>query len=78
MDVAASNGRAVQCYVNVGFHDVDEIWRTAPDLADQDLSESKYDFLRAHVRARNALPELRFRIMEARKSDFGPAASADR
>ena len=64
VDVAASNQRAVRCYEKIGFSTVGEIWRKAHNLKDADLSETRYDFLRPHLRLEGEAPELRFFVME--------------
>jgi RimJ/RimL family protein N-acetyltransferase len=66
-DVAASNGRAVRCYEKAGFLQVGTLWREAPDLQEVDLSTSRSDFLRPHVRFENGMPELRFWLMDRSK-----------
>ena len=65
VDVAASNERAVRCYEKVGFIKTGTVWRDAPDLADEDLSTPRYDFLRPHARMVKGLPQLRFWLMES-------------
>ena len=66
LDVAAPNGRAIRCYQKAGFKGAGEIWRSAPDLQDVDVSRSMYDFLRPHVRSAGSHePQIRFLIMEA-------------
>lgn len=67
VEVAASNVGAVRCYEKVGFGQVGELWRDAPDLRDVDLGASRYGFLRPHVRLDDEVPELRFLLMELRR-----------
>jgi RimJ/RimL family protein N-acetyltransferase len=64
VDVAASNQRAVRCYQKVGFSIVGEIWRKAQDLKGADLSETRYNFLRPHLRLEGDALELRFFVMK--------------
>jgi RimJ/RimL family protein N-acetyltransferase len=64
VDVAASNRRAVRCYEKAGFSTLGEIWRKAQDLKDADLSDTRYDFLRPHLRLEDDAPVLQFFIME--------------
>jgi RimJ/RimL family protein N-acetyltransferase len=64
VDVAASNARAVRCYEKVGFYPVGALWRNAADLKGVDITESRYDFLRSHLRLDGIVPELRFFLME--------------
>lgn len=64
VDVAGSNRRAIRCYEKAGFSTVGEIWRKAQDLKDVDLNETRYDFLRPHLRLEGDAPELRFFVME--------------
>jgi len=64
LDVAASNARAIRCYTRVGFIPIGEIWREASDLSNVDLKESRYDFVRPHIRKTEGSIELRFVLME--------------
>lgn len=64
VDVAASNTRAVRCYEKVGFYEVGEIWRDAPDLKNVDITDTQYDFLRQQLRVDGDVPELRFCLMK--------------
>jgi RimJ/RimL family protein N-acetyltransferase len=69
VDVAASNMRAVRCYEKVGFLKEGEIWRDARDLKGVDVSTSRYDFLRPHVRLDDEIPKLRFLLMELKRNE---------
>lgn len=60
LDVAATNQRAVRYYLKAGFTHAGEFWREAPDLQNVDIDDSRYDFLRDHVRFSGPVPELRF------------------
>jgi RimJ/RimL family protein N-acetyltransferase len=73
LDVAATNRRAVHCYLQAGFAQAGEFWREAPDLQNVDIDDSRYDFLRDHVRFSGAVPELRFYWM---RRTTGAARSA--
>lgn len=64
LDVAASNLRAVRCYEKAGFRVTTEVWRDAEELLDIDLDDSKYAFLRPHVRIVETIPQVRFWWME--------------
>jgi RimJ/RimL family protein N-acetyltransferase len=64
VDVAVSNARAVRCYEKVGFYKVGEMWRKAQDLKGVDITGTRYDFLRPHLRQDGEVPELRFFLME--------------
>ena len=72
LDVAATNQRAVGCYLKSGFVHTSEFWRGAPDLQGVDINDSQYDFLRDHVRFSGPVPEIRFywmrRTTEAARS----------
>ena len=83
LDVAASNARAIRCYTKVGFAPIGEIWREARELSDVDLNESRYDFVRPHVRKTEGSIELRFVLMELeaggwRRSEPSHAGDADK
>jgi RimJ/RimL family protein N-acetyltransferase len=73
MDVAATNQRAVRCYLKAGFTDAGEFWKEAPDLQNVDIDDSRYDFLRDHVRFSGPIPEIRFYWM---RRTSGAARSA--
>jgi len=64
IDVAASNERAIRCYVKSGFRQIGEEWRAAPDLLPADLADPRYEFLRKHARTAHGAPELRFLLLE--------------
>ena len=72
LDVAATNQRAVRCYLKAGSAYAGEFWREALDLQNVDLDDSRYDFLRDHVRFSGPVPEIRFywmrRTTEAARS----------
>jgi RimJ/RimL family protein N-acetyltransferase len=64
LDVAASNERAIRCYRGCGFNEAGELWRDDMALLEIDLDEERYGFLRAHVRIKNGVPQLRFLWLE--------------
>jgi RimJ/RimL family protein N-acetyltransferase len=64
LDVAASNARAVRCYEKVRFVRTDELWRGVGDLDMQELSSSRYNSIRPHLRKQEGRIELRFWVME--------------
>jgi hypothetical protein len=66
IDVAATNQRAVRCYLNAGFQKTGEFWREASDLAGKDLNEQKYHFLGNHVDCNAEIPKIRFYWMETK------------
>jgi RimJ/RimL family protein N-acetyltransferase len=67
VDVAASNVAAVRCHKKVGFRQMGEFWRDAPDVAEVDIGASRYGFLRPHLRLDDEVPKLRFLLMELRR-----------
>lgn len=64
LDVANSNARAIRCYEKVGFVRIGKLWRESPDLRGINLAESKWRFLRGHVRTESSTPEVHFLLME--------------
>ena len=64
LDVAATNHRAIRCYLNVGYHKTGEFWRDAEDLVGENLSDRKYRFLGDDVDDSGATPKVRFYWME--------------
>ena len=69
LDVAASNTRAIRCYEKAGYVKTTDFWRDDEGLKSIDINESKYDFLRPHVRFDKNIPQLRFWWMELRNSE---------
>jgi RimJ/RimL family protein N-acetyltransferase len=67
LDVAASNRRAVKCYLKVGFRITGEFWKKEDDLINVNLDASKYQFLKEYIRFKNGFPELKFLLMEINK-----------
>ena len=70
LDVAASNGRAVRCYEKAGFVRTGEFWREAGDLKLVNLDQSRYAFIRPHLRREGDTPQIRFWWMESRAPVF--------
>ena len=64
LDVAATNQRAVACYSKVGFRQIGEFWREAPDLNEVDLLDPCFAFLADHVRTVEGSRQIRFYWME--------------
>lgn len=64
LDVAGCNARAIRCYEKCGFVKTGEFWRDDDSLANIDLEDSRYDFLRPHVRLSSEMPKARFHWME--------------
>jgi RimJ/RimL family protein N-acetyltransferase len=73
LDVAASNQRAVGCYLKAGFAHAEEFWREAPDLQSMDSDDERYDFLRDHVRFSGPVPKIRFYWMRRTTGGAPPA-----
>ena len=73
LDVAASNQRAVRCYLKAGFAHMGEFWREAPDLLHVDIDDSRYAFLQDHVRRAGPVPEIRFYWMRRTAEGAPPA-----
>jgi len=71
-DVAATNHRAVRCYLKAGFVRTGEFWRDAPDLIGKDLSEEKYRFLGNDVDRESGTPRLRFYWMQIEGGQSAP------
>lgn len=64
LDVAAANPRAIRCYQKAGFAIAGEFFRNEPRLKDEDLSQTRYDLVRPHVRITDGMPQVRFWWME--------------
>ena len=78
LDVAATNHRAVRCYLKAGFQKTGEFWRNAPDLINKNLSEEKYMFLGNHVNCESETPRILFYWMEAQNDQQSAASDADK
>ncbi len=63
LDVAATNQRAVRCYLNAGFRVTGEFWRDAPELTT--WNQEQRLFLGNHVDWETEIPRVRFCWMEA-------------
>jgi RimJ/RimL family protein N-acetyltransferase len=74
LDVAATNQRAIKCYLNAGFQKAEEFWREAHDLVGKNLSEQKYNFLEGHLDDSAEIPRIRFYWMVAKNSQQSPSA----
>jgi RimJ/RimL family protein N-acetyltransferase len=64
LNVAASNTRAVRCYEKAGFRRQEEFWRPDTSLSAASLRETRYDFLREHVRVVDGVVHIRFWWMQ--------------
>ncbi|MEW6686194.1 MAG: GNAT family N-acetyltransferase [Candidatus Edwardsbacteria bacterium] len=69
LDVTASNAPAIRCYEKAGYVKTEEFWHDDEDLNKIDMEQSRYDFLRPHVRLDGEVPQIRFWWMELRKKD---------
>ncbi len=77
LDVAASNSHAIRCYDKIGFVKTGEIWREDENLSCIDLADTRYDFLRPHVRFDQPVPRLCFWLMELTRNEQGKPNKPD-
>jgi RimJ/RimL family protein N-acetyltransferase len=66
LDVAAANQRAVRCYQKAGYSITGEFWHDDAQLGGVDLSQTRFDFLRPHVRTSGTILQQRFYWMETK------------